>query len=1263
MHEFMNRKVLLLIISGSFLSAVLFFASVWVRAYEPQPTHSVLAQKSAQLYSQFYNGNLTGEQISWIQEGARNEDTPPRWVNHFYDPTTGQGWTSERMGKLPSMVVEMVSGMALSSEKVVSAPDWAQNQQLQVKYKDYEGNRTFQKAVFDYVNSNQKEALKSLGHILHLIEDMAVPAHTRQDTHFDALGDPGEPYEKWVGEHTDLLHLNNLNPKQENFTCGNLNDCFNRVAKYSNENFFSEDTISTGYSLPKATTVIDQGKYAFAYGLDSSLLFKIIFEENTKEVKKLTVDDPLIHQFYWRLLSKQAVLAGVEVIRLFFDQVAKAQTNKSLLETPPAEPIGYFYNLNTGLAALYSQAAGAIFSPYGELIKLKNYFNQIENFATGISNQMVSSFLSLFSTVSGPIAEETSAPSPARRDEAPEQIVPSASPSPTPTKVVIVQPAKVTLPPNTVAAIEKTEAEGNIVEEISPQDAEIPSPIIELKNPSQAVLPTSSLTTATTTPQFIPGIGGGSEPASTADTTPPETSFFSQPPDFSTSTTAVFIFSSSESNSTFECQLDGATSTVCVLPKEYSGLAEGSHTFQVKATDAAGNQDQTPAQYAWTIDLSPPQLSNIFSTSARNSAIIFWNSNEQGIFQIVYGTSTSYGLTTAATTLVSLAINTLSASTTYHFQISAQDNAGNATSSADNIFTTTNQAENVVISEIQISGGSASTTDEFVELYNPTASAIDLTGWKLARRTANATSSYHNLLSSFPSKIIPAHGYFLVVHPTGYDGGVPADAVYSSAGYSIAPNNTVILYSDAGRTIVDMVGFGSATSSETASFPISPAAGQSLERKATAISTAALLVNGSHQWLGSGYDSDDNSNDFVLQSNPNPQNSLMLTEPRNSLPNLMTTTTWPTWQKNLARTGLSSAAPLATTTLTVKWTATTTAGQSFVSRPVIDDTGNIYIGRNNGLAKYSSAGNLLWLSTSSPAYATPLITSDGTIYSRGDWGLNAVSQDGQLKWKYLLSGSAGQNAALAILSDGTLIAQSDEKVYAINQDATLKWMFNPVHTLQSSVNFISAFVIDSSDNIYVAIEDYIYKISLAGSQVWNQNLGSSYSSMALGPDNTLYVSMTSATGGLYGGFYALSANDGSIKWSDAASDTNNFNNHAELAPIVDSSGRVYTMMFYGGGAFVTAIKLQSYSATSSAINTPAWTSISVGPRLAAPVLAADSKIYLVEQNTLKIFDAISGNLDYTFDTGDNSFYSFFGAIGSEGTIYTASDNTLYAIGN
>ena len=54
-----------------------------------------------------------------------------------------------------------------------------------------------------------------------------------------------------------------------------------------------------------------------------------------------------------------------------------------------------------------------------------------------------------------------------------------------------------------------------------------------------------------------------------------------------------------------ECNLDGTGFAPCTSPKTYTGLADGPHTFVVRATDAAGNTGAADT-YAWTTDTSAP---------------------------------------------------------------------------------------------------------------------------------------------------------------------------------------------------------------------------------------------------------------------------------------------------------------------------------------------------------------------------------------------------------------------------------------------------------------------------------------------------------------------------------------------------------------------------------------------------------------------------------------------------------------------------------
>ncbi len=121
------------------------------------------------------------------------------------------------------------------------------------------------------------------------------------------------------------------------------------------------------------------------------------------------------------------------------------------------------------------------------------------------------------------------------------------------------------------------------------------------------------------------------------DTTPPETTIDSGPSGTTTSTAASFTFSSSESDSTFECKLDLGSWASCTSPSSYGSLAVGTHTFSVKATDDADNADATPATRDWTVqeppDTTPPNTSIISgpaSTTTSTSASFNFSASESG---------------------------------------------------------------------------------------------------------------------------------------------------------------------------------------------------------------------------------------------------------------------------------------------------------------------------------------------------------------------------------------------------------------------------------------------------------------------------------------------------------------------------------------------------------------------------------------------------------------------------------------------------------
>ncbi len=97
------------------------------------------------------------------------------------------------------------------------------------------------------------------------------------------------------------------------------------------------------------------------------------------------------------------------------------------------------------------------------------------------------------------------------------------------------------------------------------------------------------------------------------DTTAPTVTIVSTSIDGSS---ASFGFTASEAGSTFSCSLDGSGFETCTSPRSYSRLSSGSHTFAVRATDAAGNTSQ-PATHTWTI--VPPQPDLVISALGRSS--------------------------------------------------------------------------------------------------------------------------------------------------------------------------------------------------------------------------------------------------------------------------------------------------------------------------------------------------------------------------------------------------------------------------------------------------------------------------------------------------------------------------------------------------------------------------------------------------------------------------------------------------------------------
>ncbi|MBT3864853.1 hypothetical protein HOF67_02380 [Candidatus Peregrinibacteria bacterium] len=103
----------------------------------------------------------------------------------------------------------------------------------------------------------------------------------------------------------------------------------------------------------------------------------------------------------------------------------------------------------------------------------------------------------------------------------------------------------------------------------------------------------------------------------------------------------------------------------------------------------------------------------------------------------------------------------------------------------------------VVINEVAWAGTVDNSNDEWIELYNASSSAVDLSGWFVEDDYA---SQY-----LIEGGVIPAHGYFLIEDSESAVSNVLADAL---VGLSLANSGDTLVLKDSAGSVVDTVNSG-----------------------------------------------------------------------------------------------------------------------------------------------------------------------------------------------------------------------------------------------------------------------------------------------------------------------------------------------------------------------------------------------------------------------------------------------------------------------
>ncbi len=353
-------------------------------------THAFLTQAATEFYNRhFPDKKLSSEQMDYLVDGARLEDNSPRYMNHFYDPVNQRGladlnfsglaakdWVHDAKAQtaliyriFPQTEASLLSATALDKIRPIFRQD----------------NFTWEQALQLYAEGKTEQALFALGHALHLIEDMAVPDHTRNDAH-PPFDHGGSPYENWshkfdlANPDADLTgRLKNKKP----ISLTSLPEYFDSIAIYSNNNFYSRDSINN-YELPRPDYFKIVGSYNYGFKKDVGGDYRIgIFLENfdfsdwaPNQSVTISLEEELgpslVLTDYWSRLSTKAVQHVAGAINLFFQEAEKAKKELAL-EKQRRPLLGAIIN---GFNSIFGGAEPS--SPYDVLAEIHTTTNEPE---------------------------------------------------------------------------------------------------------------------------------------------------------------------------------------------------------------------------------------------------------------------------------------------------------------------------------------------------------------------------------------------------------------------------------------------------------------------------------------------------------------------------------------------------------------------------------------------------------------------------------------------------------------------------------------------------------------------------------------------------------------------------------------------------------------------------------------------------------------------------------------------------------------------
>ena len=188
----------------------------------------------------------------------------------------------------------------------------------------------------------------------------------------------------------------------------------------------------------------------------------------------------------------------------------------------------------------------------------------------------------------------------------------------------------------------------------------------------------------------------------------------------------------------------------------------------------------------------------------------------------------------------------------------------------------------LVLSEVFINMSGADTA-EFVEIYNPTDSAVDLSSWSLQYLSGGASDLTSLVKKNFEAgDAIVSHGFFLVGMGAFSSTTIPdmtwSQTLNNTGATIFIVNDQIDITDTSDPNLIDRLGYGTGTTILPEAIAAAlPGLDQSLERNA--FSGGCVSAQGAGELLGNGCDTDVNSADFEIRPVPAPQNTGSASEP------------------------------------------------------------------------------------------------------------------------------------------------------------------------------------------------------------------------------------------------------------------------------------------------------------------------------------------------------------------------------------------------